>query len=79
MPGSPSRWSRGFWLRLVWGLAPGYNVVKTYKLGGDEGGGYLTVDDPSNRLQVSRSTDVMSKSCLHDGWHADAHHCQHAG
>jgi YVTN family beta-propeller protein len=39
--------------------APGYHVIKTYKLGGDGGWDYLTFDPASNRLYISRSTHVM--------------------
>jgi YVTN family beta-propeller protein len=39
--------------------APGYHVVKTYKLGGDGGWDYLTLDNTSNRLYISRSTHVI--------------------
>ena len=39
--------------------APGYHVIKTYKLGGDGGWDYLTFDPASNRLYISRSTHVI--------------------
>ena len=39
--------------------APGYHVVKTYKLGGDGGWDYLTFDPASNRLYISRSMHVI--------------------
>ncbi|PYX39535.1 MAG: YVTN family beta-propeller domain-containing protein [Acidobacteria bacterium] len=39
--------------------APGYHVVKTYKLGGDGGWDYLTLDPASRHLYISRSTRVM--------------------
>src|SRR6202041_3076801 len=39
--------------------APGYHVVKTYKLGGDGGWDYLTVDASARRLYISRATHVM--------------------
>jgi YVTN family beta-propeller protein len=39
--------------------AAGYHVIKTYKLGGDGGWDYLTVDPASNRLYISRSTHVI--------------------
>ena len=42
-----------------WAAAPGYHVVKTYKLGGDGGWDYLTYDETSHRLFISRSTHVM--------------------
>jgi DNA-binding beta-propeller fold protein YncE len=37
----------------------GYRVVNTYKLGGDGGWDYLTVDSGARRLYVSRSTHVL--------------------
>ena len=39
--------------------APGYHVIKTYKLGGDGGWDYLTFDSASRRLFISRATHVM--------------------
>ena len=39
--------------------APGYHLIKTYKLGGDGGWDYLTFDTASNRLYISRSTHVI--------------------
>jgi YVTN family beta-propeller protein len=39
--------------------APGYHLIKTYKLGGDGGWDYLTFDSASNRLYISRSTHVI--------------------
>jgi YVTN family beta-propeller protein len=39
--------------------APGYHVVKTYKLGGEGGWDYLALDGASRRLFLSRSTHVM--------------------
>jgi DNA-binding beta-propeller fold protein YncE len=38
---------------------PGYKVVKTWKLGGDGGWDYLTVDSDGRRLFIARSTRVM--------------------
>ena len=38
--------------------APGYHLIKTYKLGGAGGWDYLTFDPASNRLYISRSTHV---------------------
>jgi DNA-binding beta-propeller fold protein YncE len=38
--------------------APGYHVVKTYKLGGDGGWDYLTFDPTSRHLYLSRATHV---------------------
>ena len=37
----------------------GYKVVKTWKLGGDGGWDYLTVDSERHRLFIARSTRVM--------------------
>jgi DNA-binding beta-propeller fold protein YncE len=37
----------------------GYHVVKTYKLGGDGGWDYLTVDSKARRVYISRGTHVM--------------------
>jgi DNA-binding beta-propeller fold protein YncE len=39
--------------------APGYKVVKTWKLGGDGGWDYLTVDAEGRRLFIARATRVM--------------------
>jgi DNA-binding beta-propeller fold protein YncE len=39
--------------------APGYKVVKTYKLGGDGGWDYLTFDNSTQQLYISRATRVM--------------------
>jgi DNA-binding beta-propeller fold protein YncE len=39
--------------------APGYKVAKKFELGGDGGWDYLTVDNASRRIFVSRSTRVM--------------------
>lgn len=38
---------------------PGYHVIKTIQLGGEGGWDYLTVDDASGRLFISRGTHVM--------------------
>ena len=38
---------------------PGYHVIATYKLGGDSGWDYLTVDAAARRLYISRATHVM--------------------
>jgi DNA-binding beta-propeller fold protein YncE len=38
---------------------PGYHVVNTYKLGGDGGWDYLTLDASARRLYISRATHVM--------------------
>jgi len=39
--------------------APGYHIVKTFKLGGEGGWDYLTFDTASRRLFISRATHVM--------------------
>ena len=39
--------------------APGYHLIKTFKLGGDGGWDYLTFDTASRRLFISRATHVM--------------------
>ena len=39
--------------------APGYKVVKTWKLGGNGGWDYLTVDSEGRRLFIARSDRVM--------------------
>ncbi len=48
-------------LLVTSGLAssPGYHLIKTYKLAGDGGWDYLTFDQSSNRLYISRSTHVI--------------------
>lgn len=48
-------------LLVTSGLAAdaGYHRIKTYKLGGDGGWDYLTLDRTSNRLYISRSTHVI--------------------
>jgi DNA-binding beta-propeller fold protein YncE len=38
---------------------PGYHIIKTYKLGGDGGWDYLTLDNSAHRLYISRATRVM--------------------
>jgi len=38
---------------------PGYHVIKTYKLGGDGGWDYLTVDASARRFYISRGTHVV--------------------
>src|SRR2546423_13432385 len=37
----------------------GYHVAKTYKIGGDGGWDYLTVDSKARRVYISRGTHVM--------------------
>lgn len=44
---------------VVWAAGPGYQVVNTYKLGGDGGWDYLTTDSDARRLYISRGTHVM--------------------
>ncbi|HVI08002.1 MAG TPA: YncE family protein, partial [Candidatus Binatia bacterium] len=39
--------------------APGYKVIKTYKLGGEGGWDYLTADSAARRLYISRATHVI--------------------
>jgi YVTN family beta-propeller protein len=39
--------------------ASGYHLIKSYKLGGDGGWDYLTFDNTSNHLFISRSTHVI--------------------
>jgi DNA-binding beta-propeller fold protein YncE len=39
--------------------APGYKVVKTWKLGGEGGWDYLTVDNEAHHLFIARATRVM--------------------
>src|ERR1700732_5041031 len=38
---------------------PGYHIIATYKLGGDGGWDYLTLDARARRLYISRATHVM--------------------
>jgi YVTN family beta-propeller protein len=38
---------------------PGYHIIATYKLGGDGGWDYLTMDTTARRLYISRATHVM--------------------
>src|SRR5579872_1228737 len=38
---------------------PGYHVINTYKLGGEGGWDYLTMDSSSRRLYISRATHVI--------------------
>ncbi len=44
---------------LALAAGPGYHVEKTYKLGGEGGWDYLTLDSASRRLYISRSTHVI--------------------
>src|SRR6202790_2705449 len=63
------RHSRSTWLGLALFISflatfsvaadPGYHVIKTYKLGGEGGWDYLTLDSSSRRLYISRATHVI--------------------
>jgi len=45
---------------VLWSAdAPGYHVIATYKLGGEGGWDYLTVDASARRVYISRGTHVM--------------------
>jgi DNA-binding beta-propeller fold protein YncE len=44
---------------LVLGAGAGYHVVQTYKLGGEGGWDYLSVDSDLHRLYISRATHVV--------------------
>ena len=44
---------------LAMAADPGYQLINTYKLGGDGGWDYLTVDSASRRLYISRATHVI--------------------
>ncbi len=44
---------------VVCAAAPGYHVANTYKVGGDGGWDYLTVDPDAHRLYISRGTHVI--------------------
>ncbi len=46
-------------IALAQAAGTGYHVVKTYKLGGEGGWDYLTLDSASRRLYISRATHVM--------------------
>ena len=47
------------WRRFPLAADPGYHVIKTYKLGGEGGWDYLTLDSSSRRLYISRATHVI--------------------
>ena len=61
--------SCSMWLRLAFFISllatfstatdSGYHVIKTYKLGGEGGWDYLTLDSSSRRLYISRATHVI--------------------
>jgi DNA-binding beta-propeller fold protein YncE len=44
---------------LALAAGPGYHIIATYKLGGEGGWDYLTVDANARRLFISRATHVM--------------------
>lgn len=44
---------------VVLAAGPGYHVIKTYKLGGEGGWDYLTLDSTSRKLYISRATHVI--------------------
>jgi DNA-binding beta-propeller fold protein YncE len=44
---------------LATAAGPGYHVVNTFKLGGEGGWDYLTMDSASRRLYISRGTHVI--------------------
>jgi DNA-binding beta-propeller fold protein YncE len=46
-------------IALAQAAGTGYHVVKTYKLGGEGGWDYLTLDSASRRLYISRATHVI--------------------
>jgi len=48
-----------FSLSVLAQAAPGYKVTKTWKLGGEGGWDYLTVDGDGRRLFIARATRVM--------------------
>ncbi|MGH9499561.1 MAG: YncE family protein [Terriglobales bacterium] len=61
---SKQRWFSGwgfvvFVATLALAADPGYHLLNTYKLGGDGGWDYLTLDSSSRRLYLSRSTHVI--------------------
>jgi DNA-binding beta-propeller fold protein YncE len=46
-------------IALAQAAGAGYHVVETYKLGGEGGWDYLTLDSASRRLYISRATHVI--------------------
>jgi len=46
-------------IAAAWAADPGYHVIKTYKIGGEGGWDYLTVDPSAHRLYISRATHVI--------------------
>jgi YVTN family beta-propeller protein len=56
------KWAAFLLVLTAWALAangPGYHVTTTYKVGGDAGWDYMTVDGDARRLFISRATHVM--------------------
>src|SRR5271169_3664281 len=55
--------SLGFFVLLLATVAaaadPGYHLINTYKLGGEGGWDYITLDSSSRRLYISRATHVI--------------------
>jgi DNA-binding beta-propeller fold protein YncE len=49
-----------FTAALAVAAAPGYHIVKTYKVGGEGGWDYLTADANARRLYISRETKVVA-------------------
>lgn len=47
------------WVIVAMAATPGYHVINTYKLGGDGGWDYLTLDPASRHLYISRATHVI--------------------
>jgi DNA-binding beta-propeller fold protein YncE len=48
-----------FWSSSLFAADAGYHVIKKYKLGGEGGWDYLTLDPDSRRLFISRGTHVI--------------------
>ena len=48
-----------FWSSSLFAADAGYHVIKKYKLGGEGGWDYLTIDPDSRRLFISRGTHVL--------------------
>jgi len=48
-----------FFATSLFAADSGYHLIKTYKLGGEGGWDYLTVDSASRRLYISRATHVI--------------------
>jgi len=55
----PWRFTLTLIVTVVPAWAQGYRVLKTYPIGGDGGWDYLTLDNSSRRLYISRSTHVL--------------------